>query len=92
LPGLIISIVLAILIIAALGVGFYVFNKSDDAEDQQSRLHLSQYDDSSSNELRVESAKIADIKANIEKFLERMEYSNLKFKSHHNENQVASRD
>lgn len=64
------------LIIAAIGIGFYVFNKSDDSDEQQSRLHISPYDESSSSELRVESAKLAEIKANIEKFLERMEYAN----------------
>lgn len=72
--GLIISVILAILIIAAIGVGYFIFNRNDDDENKQpSRLHLSPYDDSSSDELRVESAKIAGIKANIEEFLKRME-------------------
>lgn len=72
--GLIISIILAILIVAALGGGYYLYNNSGDEDKQISRLHLSPYEDGDSTdyELRVEKAKIADIKANIEKFLERM--------------------
>lgn len=79
--GLIISIILAILIVAAIGGGYYLYNNSGDEDKQVSRLHLSPYEDGDSTDyaLRVEKAKIADIKANIEKFLEPYDINNPKY-------------